>query len=344
MTYVLNSSARLTLNFGSTSHSEIEQCEHAILLSPIKPRAPLIIAFGAWNQHGPGRFEWWGVLQRVYQLTAPFNLILIRDKHNSWYQRGIEELGADATEVAHSLHALIQQIEPSQVITLGASMGAYAAMLWGALLKVNAVLAFAPLATLEPATLRALGEWRWLNVMDALAANPPRILFKDLPALLNATTSATEFYVLYGHALEFNKPNLDPKHAELLGQASNVYLHCVSLASHAIAYQFKQHGMLEPLLLELLERNFALTPPQDYARYTPRQRRQIQLSWLARAQFLPSIQLETRYWIAEELSAGKTPAAIFNALIAVGWPEDVILEGVYSSHYWWRQRQSEGGL
>lgn len=78
----------------------------------------------------PGNFMFWRVMQQV-----PGNKIFLNDIDNGWYVHGIPNLGKSVSETASSILKLIKQTNPSEVVFLGPSMGAFGAMLYGSILK-----------------------------------------------------------------------------------------------------------------------------------------------------------------------------------------------------------------
>lgn len=78
----------------------------------------------------PGKFMFWRVMQPIAGTK-----IFLNDDKNGWYVHGIPTLGDSVPDAAASLLNLIKATDPEEVVFLGPSMGGYAAMLYGALLK-----------------------------------------------------------------------------------------------------------------------------------------------------------------------------------------------------------------
>jgi hypothetical protein len=68
----------------------------------------------------------------------------IKDFRQSWYQEGLLGLSSDVAGTEEVLRALIARHAPKHLVTLGISSGGYAAILFGALLGADRVLAFSP--------------------------------------------------------------------------------------------------------------------------------------------------------------------------------------------------------
>lgn len=82
--------------------------------------------------------------------------LFIRDPSMSWYLKGVDGLGDSVTEVADFIAREREQLGAKRLFTLGSSMGGYAALLFGHLLKADVALAFGPQVYLDQATRREL--------------------------------------------------------------------------------------------------------------------------------------------------------------------------------------------
>jgi pimeloyl-ACP methyl ester carboxylesterase len=155
-----------------------------VLVDRVIPGEILVIAFGFVSWETRPEFDFYGRLRKLEQNSGRhINKILVRDSGNAWYHRRVDGLGTHPDETAASLRALIREIRPSKVITIGQSMGAYAAVMYGLLLEVQQVIAFGPLSFLDPQQALLYHDRRWLSVMRDLAANPPASGYYDLQAL-----------------------------------------------------------------------------------------------------------------------------------------------------------------
>lgn len=81
-------------------------------------------------------FEW---AKTFEGLNVP--IALMRDRHNVWYQRGVEGVGG-VLDVAAYVRYLRETY--TRVITVGISMGGYAALLFGALGEATDIIAMSP--------------------------------------------------------------------------------------------------------------------------------------------------------------------------------------------------------
>lgn len=107
------------------------------------PRRPLVIAFADAGQK-PGAHAQY---KRVQRLDC--GKIFLNAPADSWYLDGIPGLGSSLPDAATALVRIIEELEPSWVVTVGASMGGYAAIAFGALIRADRILAFSPEALLK---------------------------------------------------------------------------------------------------------------------------------------------------------------------------------------------------
>jgi hypothetical protein len=224
------------------------------LVDTIVPDRLLMISFGFVNWDGVPGFDFYGRSRKLEDIAGrPINRILLRDFENAWYHRGVKGLGQSIDEIRDRLQALIDEIRPSKIVTIGQSMGGYAAILFGRLLNVDRVLAFGPLSCLDVETCLAMGDRRWLSVMQDLQANPPANCYFDLSEPFTAHTPKLD--IIYGQQPDPDTPgaiNLDHFHAQRLAALPNCTLHPHAESGHAIVPYLIQKRRLDPLLFEAL--------------------------------------------------------------------------------------------
>ncbi|MGK5051471.1 hypothetical protein [Janthinobacterium sp. RB2P8] len=215
-----------------------------VLVDRIVPGAPLVIAFGFVSWTTRPAFDFYGRLRKLEQASGqPLNKILVRDSGNAWYHRQIAGLGNHVDETAQALRELVNRIAPSQVTTLGQSMGAYAAVMFGLLLDAQQIVAFGPLSFLDVQQARLYHELRWLPVMESLAQDPPASGYYDLAALCRArATEHTQLHLVFGTrpdvanlgASASESVNLDAMHAQRLAAFGRCTLHPFPQSGHAV--------------------------------------------------------------------------------------------------------------
>ncbi|TNC72832.1 hypothetical protein FHI69_24840 [Janthinobacterium lividum] len=239
-----------------------------VLVDRIVPGAPLVIAFGFVSWTTRPAFDFYGRLRKLEQASGqPLNKILVRDSGNAWYHRRIAGLGSHVDETAQSLRDLVRRIAPSQVTTIGQSMGAYAAVMYGLLLDVQQIVAFGPLSFLDVQQARLYHELRWLPVMESLAQDPPASGYYDLAALCRArATEHTQLHLVFGTRPDAARPdvansgtsesvNLDAMHAQRLAAYGQCTLHPFPQSGHAVVQHLidtkRINGLLAKCILGL---------------------------------------------------------------------------------------------
>ena len=236
-----------------------------VLVDRIVPGAPLVIAFGFVSWTSRPAFDFYGRLRKLEQVSGqPLNKILVRDSGNAWYHRQIAGLGNHVDETAQALRELVRRIAPSQVTTLGQSMGAYAAVMYGLLLDAQQIVAFGPLSFLDVQQARLYHELRWLPVMESLAQDPPLSGYYDLAALCRArATEHTQLHLVFGTrpdavnsgASASESVNLDAMHAQRLAAFGRCTLHPFPQSGHAVVQHLidtkRINGLLASCILGL---------------------------------------------------------------------------------------------
>lgn len=216
----------------------VESSDASFLVDTIVPGAPLVISFGFVSWEKRPDFDFYGRLKKLEATTdTAINKILVRDCLNAWYHREIPGLGYHVDEVAKSLQQMITTIKPSQVITIGQSMGGYAAIMFGTLLNADTIISFGPLSFLNSKEALLYHDRRWLTVMQALEEFPPPNGYYDLPALISKTGNKPQLHVFFGTKPDegaTESVNLDVFHAHRYAALPNCHIHPFPGSGHAV--------------------------------------------------------------------------------------------------------------
>ena len=135
----------------------------------------LVVAFAGADAHIPGAVEG-GVpaheFVRALRAVRADAAIFVRDVLRSWYLRGAGASGHDFAAMCEALRAEIDVVQPRRVVTLGCSMGGYAAVRAALLLRAAACVAFAPQVLIDPYARRQhqLPRMGFDDLLEALAA------------------------------------------------------------------------------------------------------------------------------------------------------------------------------
>ncbi|WP_172592981.1 YqiA/YcfP family alpha/beta fold hydrolase [Altererythrobacter sp. B11] len=129
-----------------------------------------LFTFGSFTN--PGRQEpSYAFVNTVLRLKkafgASFDSYYLTARKNDWYFSGVQG--------CNSLEASFAEIERAMAsydatMFLGNSMGGYAAMLFGAPLKADAILAFSPQTRFDSAFCEQIGESRWRDAYIEMRA------------------------------------------------------------------------------------------------------------------------------------------------------------------------------
>ncbi len=178
----------------------------------------------------------------------PVQKMFVRDVYKSWYHAGLKGLAANIDEGADVLRGLIEESGAKRVLTIGNSMGGYAAILYGALLEADEVLAFAPTTFAN-----------WKNRLRYLDFRPLFRYFRRSPV-------KTPKYCDLARVPGVDKPRIeiyfdagyreDAAHARHLAKANpNVTLHpCHIGGRHHVIKKLKERGELKDIIRSSIER------------------------------------------------------------------------------------------
>lgn len=212
----------------------------------------VLVAFGglaAWDLVGYGEdpsaegsegkvpFEFFNLVA-----GEPVGKVFVRDLDQAFYQRGVRGLGRSVDEVVSGLSGLIG--ERSRIVFVGQSAGGFGAMLFGALLGVDEVLAFSPQSFLNPWWRRRHHDDRWpAEVARARDGAGWRLRHLDVRPGLRATKGRVTVNLYYG-----DQNGLDEVHCRHLERLPGVHLHPVATRSHAVARRMRENGSLREVL------------------------------------------------------------------------------------------------
>jgi hypothetical protein len=187
------------------------------------------------------------------------------------------------------------------VITIGQSMGAYAALMYGLLLEVQQVIAFGPLSFLDPQQALLYHERRWLSVMRDLAAQPSASGYDDLQALGRAKAGRLPgMHILFGTRPDKDgsteSVNLDAMHAHRLAAVGNCTLYPFPYSGHTVVQHLIDTKRINAMLAQII---LGLALPDEGREVTP--------DWHG--------------WIADNLRLGGTPEELVEILRQHGFSQ-----------------------
>lgn len=121
--------------------------------------ATLCIAFSSWSgsRGRTGAAFGFAEFELAFRRAGIRTALFVRDPLRAWYLRGIGTAGHTFESVVARLAEEIAISRPARVVTVGASMGGYAAVRAGIALRADTVLAFGPQVVLAPRERVGLG-------------------------------------------------------------------------------------------------------------------------------------------------------------------------------------------
>ncbi len=210
------------------------ELDNDIILDIKNDKLPLVIVFGSVLGNGlniaPIEFQKY--------LNQNFNIhyIFIKDRYQVWYSNGIFGIGNSIDECIPKLKNIINNINYSKIITCGASMGAYGALIFGKLLNVDQILAFSPQIFLDKNTRKIYKDNRWeKNFNDIYKLN--KLKYSDLSKIDFSNIKNIELFV-------GKESKLDQIHILQLKKKENMNLTIVN-GGHIIVKGLKESGDLK---------------------------------------------------------------------------------------------------
>lgn len=246
-------------SFGPITHEIVNNSFDPYLVDYQGEGEILVISFGFLYGGGNASiFDFYNRLQKVESLTGrKINKLLLRDVAGCWYHQGVGGLGSNVDETVAGIRRIIAEVKPSQVITVGQSMGAYAAIMFGALLGIDKVLAFGPLSCLDPLRLELMADRRWLSIIRQMNVQAMPVHYDDLPKLLRAVAHKPRVEIFYGtrpdeQAIGPESVNLDAAHALQFYGIENVKLSVMHYTTHLSIDYLRRHKLMSDLMANRL--------------------------------------------------------------------------------------------
>lgn len=202
---------------------------------------PLIIIFG-----GLAGKIYWRVFEFKNFLTKNIDchLLFLKDYKRSWYQYGVEELNSNTVDdFVISIQEIIQDINYSKIITLGTSMGGFASLLFGSLLKANSIIAFSPQTFIDRTNRKKYKDFRWFQYIKPLNDTHPDKKYFDL---IDSDFSNSVVDIIYGI-----DEILDKIHAERMNHKN---INLISFeGKHDVIKNLRDNGILLEIILKHIE-------------------------------------------------------------------------------------------
>ncbi len=219
----------------------------------------LLVAFGGLAQEvGMPPFEFFGATGGL-----PVKRLFVRDPRQAWYHLGIIGHGRSIEAVGDSLGRLIARHDVERLVVTGNSMGGYAALIFGTLLRADVALCFAPQTVVDLDVLGEMNDHNWDRRLGELrAANALEERWLDLgEALPRVANGHTRYEVYFDEGYR-----VDRLHAERIGGVPGTRLYRFGRGGHHIAKALRESGALEMILRRALLAGTPQDAPADVAR------------------------------------------------------------------------------
>lgn len=206
---------------------------------------PVLVAFGGLNKRlglGMPPFEFFGLLQ-----DFDCGKIYIRDLDQVFYQRGVRGLGDSIPAAADELKKVLAG--RGTVAFVGNSSGGFAALMFGALVGADRVVAFSPQTFVSRKLRFVYRDDRWPEEIGAMRKLPNlKGRYLDVKRILAHDNGQTSYEV---HYPMWNK--LDARHALRLSSQRRLVLHPNRSKRHGVIRDLRDDGRLKTLITGLLE-------------------------------------------------------------------------------------------
>lgn len=186
--------------------------------------------------------------------------LFVRDMNQFWYLSGVEGVGDTVGEIAAFLQDEKEILGAQSLCVLGSSMGGYAALLFGHLLKADVALAFGPQIYLDRATRKSL-EVDYYSYESTLAQVESAARTRGVERYLKITNLLP---------LDIGKVNIhigqneagDINQAKGLNDQHNVKFVLWPGGNHMVVKALRDEGKLLPLLRKhfCVERDLSSEP------------------------------------------------------------------------------------
>jgi hypothetical protein len=142
---------------------------------------PLLLIYSAKDLE-PHRFNFWQA-----GMDLPANILFMNNGANDWYQFGVPGIGTTFQRTVKAIRELAEEYESSEILTLGTSMGGYAAIQYGVELGAR-ILAFSTSTYLTQP----------LSQASILMKHPEKAVVHDLRTIMPRNTR--EMFLICGEA------------------------------------------------------------------------------------------------------------------------------------------------
>ncbi|HEY1772241.1 MAG TPA: YqiA/YcfP family alpha/beta fold hydrolase [Gammaproteobacteria bacterium] len=171
---------------------------------------------------------------------AGISSLFIKDPAQGWYQNPISDIGRDTHAMAQRISTLAaEELAGKHIVTVGNSMGGYAAIAFACLCSFPRAITFSPQTFISHRLRQRYGDNRWQDKIDAIA----ECQVDDLYPLLARHPVRASIYSGAAHPL-------DVIHAQHLEDLPGVTVELLPDTAHNVSARLREHGLLDKIILE----------------------------------------------------------------------------------------------
>lgn len=221
--------------------------DSAQLLHSAAPRANIVV-FGGLRSQGGYSIPAFEFVHTLRELS--YNVLFVKDETRRWYNFGLKGFSDSMEDTASSIRdAVVAHFDDDlPLVTLGNSMGGYAAIFFGERLNAHYVLSLVPQTVISVEARVRLNDKRW---HEDFAGFKPR--HADLRHVLRGGARKTQI-VVGSDCIP------DVIQAGNVAGARGVYIDVVPGAGHDVTRVWKEKNVLLDKIAGYLGDNTALTP------------------------------------------------------------------------------------
>jgi len=223
--------------------SLVELNASAQLLPSENARATIVV-FGGLRAQGGYSIPAFEFVQTLREMN--YNVLFVKDETRRWYNFGLQGLSQSMDDTTRAIEEIVRSRfdrGPLPLVTLGNSMGGYAAIFYGEKLKADFVLALVPQTVISIEARDRLGDTRWRTELSQF--RPQKA---DLRYVLRGGAKKTQLVVGENSALDIIQ-------AGNIGGARGVHIDVIAGAAHDVTRVWKNHGVLSDKIAGYLSGN-----------------------------------------------------------------------------------------
>ena len=206
----------------------------------------LFVFGGIKNGIGMPFFEFNNFLKQYKNLSKVF----IRDINQAWYHKGLTGISEEIATTLDYIKQITKEKTYTKIIFIGNSAGGYAALLFGNLLNINKVIAFAPQTFINRKNRLLYQDFRWKKqiraIYDYKNSTPA---YYDLKKVLknNSNTQNTIYFD--------SNDKLDKVNAQRLSSLENTNIIDLKLGKHNLIKAIRDNGLLKKIIENEIQGN-----------------------------------------------------------------------------------------